>query len=466
MQAFRKHAEAAQIAFVRIGQQGLQIVPIEREIAVQRIASAIVVHVAVDPLLVVEGLRCLPGTGIAVVADVKHHQARVGHLAEKRSDRLRLPELAVGTEQPALHHPGGLRIHLRDGAIQRLPVFGQACIALRWRYRFCPRSIGVGDAVAVPGGGHVAAIVGHGWQHFVEGIGQVELACAVGLGVQLKEAPRELGKQRIARIQPIGLVKAFPGAHAIDARMRMRLRERPGHVAGKCGQHRLHAQLAHARQDLLLQHAFAIDPVLRQRCAIAFDIAHALPRRERRAGKILRQRVIADIELAPQRLPDRFLAFHRQRHVDAMQGHPVDLALPARPIPERRGVAVGAGIEIGAVGKWRAHLTTAVGRPLRWQRHAVALPTHRGRTCLTEIRIGATRQGHLRGAGDAHRVAAGVDAIPVCTIATRCDGHVELGGTRADQALHDRLRGRCRQHGDGSGEQRAQHHGEQARRRR
>ena len=42
--------------------------------------------------------------------------------------------------------------------------------------------------------------------------------------------------------------------------------------------------------------------------------------------------------------PDFLLSGERQRQVDAVQGHPVDVTLPIEPLPEREGVAVHAHV--------------------------------------------------------------------------------------------------------------------------
>ena len=49
-----------------------------------------------------------------------------------------------------------------------------------------------------------------------------------------------------------------------------------------------------------------------------------------------------DLAVSPP--PDFLLCGERQRQVDPVQRHPVDVTLPVRPLPERKGVAVHAHV--------------------------------------------------------------------------------------------------------------------------
>ena len=44
-----------------------------------------------------------------------------------------------------------------------------------------------------------------------------------------------------------------------------------------------------------------------------------------------------------------FLAEEGERHVDAVERRPVQLALPPRPVPERGGVAEGAHVHLSLI---------------------------------------------------------------------------------------------------------------------
>ena len=53
-------------------------------------------------------------------------------------------------------------------------------------------------------------------------------------------------------------------------------------------------------------------------------------------------------------LPECLLAGEGQREVDPVQSHPVDLTLPAGPVPPHRGVADGAHVlVVPEPGRWR-----------------------------------------------------------------------------------------------------------------
>ena len=126
-------------------------------------------------------------------------------------------------------------------------------------------------------------------------------------------------------------------------------------MAGEALQHRSHAQLALPGHDPPLQLLVAVDPVLAQRPAPSVEATHPAERQERRPGKELRHLGIAEPVAAPHRLPSGLLPGHRQRHVDSVQGHPVDHPLPARPVPEGHGVAERAVVEPVAIAVRGGH---------------------------------------------------------------------------------------------------------------
>ena len=104
------------------------------------------------------------------------------------------------------------------------------------------------------------------------------------------------------------------------------------------------------REDLLLQLGVTVDPATAaagrpsRRCSPSSRTASrpARPETARSASSV-------EPQSPAHRLPDRLLAGDRQRHVDAVQGHPVDHPLPLRPVPPGHRVAERAVVEEVAV---------------------------------------------------------------------------------------------------------------------
>ena len=107
-----------------------------------------------------------------------------------------------------------------------------------------------------------------------------------------------------------------------------------------------HAQLLHAAHDLFLQFHALVNECLWQGTVVFIHIAHALPGQEGRSceerGKLFR----GDAKVFVHLLPHNFLTNHGQRHVDAMQGHPVEFFFPIGKVPEGGAVTKGADIVI------------------------------------------------------------------------------------------------------------------------
>jgi hypothetical protein len=128
--------------------------------------------------------------------------------------------------------------------------------------------------------------------------------------------------------------EALPGR--CDERLRPAecLLHRPGHEAGKGGQHRCHAQRAHPVDNLELKRPLVVHPARGQlpRRAVggpdAVDVAEALPRLEGGAGKPGVGDVVRDAETAKDGTPDVLLAREREREGDAVERGPVEKVLP------------------------------------------------------------------------------------------------------------------------------------------
>ena len=117
------------------------------------------------------------------------------------------------------------------------------------------------------------------------------------------------------------------------------------HVASEGLKHRAHSKAALPLQNLLLELHLVVYPVLRKRAVIVVDVAHTVPRKMGRTGEIRAYFLVRKAVPAPDLLPHRLLAGVRQRHINAVEGHPVDEPFPILPLPPRHRVAEGAIVE-------------------------------------------------------------------------------------------------------------------------
>ena len=177
------------------------------------------------------------------------------------------------------------------------------------------------------------------------------------------------------------------------------------HHAAVARQHRLHAPFLHALQDFLLQSLLLGIPRSGQRTAPALEVVHLPPCQEGRTGNELAHLLLCVTQSKQQVAPDALLAHHGQRQVDTVQCHPVNLLLPAFPVPEGHGVRKRAVVEVVA------------------QRHL----------CLVLLLFLDTRQ-HGRQHG-LRVVPRDVDAAVVLQVPVHAHGHVD-----PVMAAHDDLR--------------------------
>ena len=125
--------------------------------------------------------------------------------------------------------------------------------------------------------------------------------------------------------------------------------QRRRHKSRKRRDHRLHAKLFHPANNLLLQLPALVEPRLRKRPVMFINIPHAMPREKGGTREVAQQFIVGQTIAVPDPLPDCFLAYHRERHVDSMKSHPVELFLPLLPPPESSCVSESAHIVVKAV---------------------------------------------------------------------------------------------------------------------
>ena len=166
-------------------------------------------------------------------------------------------------------------------------------------------------------------------------------------------------------------------------------------MAGKALQHGSHPQLALPGKDLLFQLLVTRDPALRQRSAIAVQAAHPLKRQVGRASQEVGYLAVVHSQPSAHGLPHGLLPGDRQRHVHAVERHPIDQLLPLRPIPPRQSIGEATVVEkIAVLGPARLpnlgpHRRQGIG-----QVQLAAVPRDVAMGIVLEIPIQAHRHGH------------------------------------------------------------------------
>ena len=160
---------------------------------------------------------------------------------------------------------------------------------------------------------------------------------------------RHFLKFLLGGVKDIWTSEAAPSALVVGSDARL-FCEVARHHAAETWQHGVHAQFAHTAQNLACQLSLALVPPRRVRAAPTFEVVHAPPSLEagtRHEGIGFRLAVV--VLLRQQTLPHHVQTDNLQRHIDAVQGHPVDFLLPAFPGPGGHRVGEGAIVEVIAV---------------------------------------------------------------------------------------------------------------------
>ena len=184
---------------------------------------------------------------------------------------------------------------------------------------------------------------------FVEGVHTVINGRTHDLLENLVVVGRHILESLGGRVKDVGTCEAAPTALIVGSDACLCC-EVAGHHAAETRQHGVHAQFAHAAQNLACQLFLARVPPLGVRTAPTFEVVHAPPGLEagtRHEGIGFRLAVV--VLLRQQTLPHHVQTDNLQGHVDAVQGHPVDFLLPAFPRPGGHGVGEGAIVEVIAV---------------------------------------------------------------------------------------------------------------------
>ena len=213
-------------------------------------------------------------------------------------------------------------------------------------------------------------------------------------------------------------------------------------------QHGLDVQFAHALHDFLLQRLALGIPVVGIGSAPAFQIVHQPPGLEARTGHKAVHLVLAAAQAGQHVAPHHVGPHRHQRQVDAVQGHPVDFALPAVPVPEGHRVGKGAVVQVVAILclRFLVHLFPD-GRQHFGQvgLHAVPRKMHAG--IIFEIPVHSRGDVHIRIAAHHHLVALLVQFEEIdCRL---LPFHNKLARSALVDALQQSVQGRgqCRHSG-------------------
>ena len=172
------------------------------------------------------------------------------------------------------------------------------------------------------------------------------------------------------------------------------------------------------------------------------DVAHSLPRQERRAGEHLPGTGVADAELLPYPQPNRLAADGRVHQVVAVQGHHVEISFPFRPAVEGGRVAEGADVVLQPIAIRSGHVPHGrIGKP-HGQVQVFAAPGLHAMARLAEILVAAAADGHAIAAADRHRAAVGGDLERRQALLGGHRFQAEVAAPRADKAREDFTRRR------------------------
>ncbi len=147
-------------------------------------------------------------------------------------------------------------------------------------------------------------------------------------------------------------------------------------------------------------------PLPPRRRQVADRVVHAAHAREREIRRCRERRLdlrVSQAMLLPLPLENRLERGDGIGEVVAVQRHPVDLAHPARLVPERGGVGRRAGLHVEVAAKRRDDTQVVVRRAvLPYVRvEAVAAPRAHARTLARDVRVERLRERRAIGGTDA-----------------------------------------------------------------
>ena len=204
-------------------------------------------------------------------------------------------------------------------------------------------------------------------------------------------------------------------------------------------QYRFDTQFSHPCQNTLLHPGPAFHHAAAHRAAPPFEIAHEPPCRESRPRDEVADLLFGKPDIFQRPGPYEFGPQGGEHEIDAVQGHPVEFALPVVPVVKRVGIVVRAIIQGIAVTERRTdcHRRSDLGqRQQIVQVVAVVRQAHPAKAVQVVIdgrrrrrrRSGLDRQPSPA-CGEGERVAV------FCSVGSRPE--IDLAGQEGDTALHE-----------------------------
>ena len=214
------------------------------------------------------------------------------------------------------------------------------------------------------------------------------------------------------------VVESAAPRHGVEAQVGVDALDFFGHETGKRRAYWVHAQAAHALEYFVLKGNLVGVPFFRQRTVDVADVAHAHPRQVRRTHEVTSDFVVGEPEAFPHACSDCLVSHQRQRHVDAVQCHPIDFLFPSLPVPIGSGVAIGYHVEIVVMLNGRHHRSRGSFGKRRRSRIAIAAPTVDAQMVAAHKIVDAAAQCYSIAAF--HGQAVAVDVLLVGRFAMGC----------------------------------------------
>ena len=226
-----------------------------------------------------------------------------------------------------------------------------------------PHGIRVEGPQSIPHSFHRGLGVGHARRHatLMKGVDGIEVRGTdiaekptegrIIVGSELLQAVGVVDERRTREGAPLAAVNdigRLPTCHFLWCSLRKEVLGNHAYIARDDG---LHTVLTHATEDALGQCLLLLIPMLGLRTAPGRKIVHEKPSvvsatADESIYFVERIAVRAHQHLLPYALHSR----NGQRHVHAVQRHPIQLALPTVPVPEGHGITIGAEVEVVAEG--------------------------------------------------------------------------------------------------------------------
>ena len=278
-------------------------------------AATEVVEHAVDEVVVAE--TSILAARVVLAEEVEHHELALGHVVE---------QVAAGVVVPSLRHPHCVAADVGgEGIVESLDETGLVFVRER-----SILFVEIGAAFVVHVHGVVLGRAHHRLQVLIVFLGNLFPLVAL--------VTDETGSgDALPRAGVVHLGGTCLGAEVV------------GHGTREGGQHGRHAEAAHACKHGLAEGAGAFIPPLGVGTSVAFHVNHAPPSLEGGTSHVLAHfgggvAVFLRVEVIPHGVETD----EHERHVDAVQRHPVNLLQPALRGPQGAGVGVGTVVEIVA----------------------------------------------------------------------------------------------------------------------